>query len=368
MLAVIAIIGVLVALLLPAIGLAREAARDAACKSNLRQFGQGFHTFAEQHREAFSTGSFDWLRDGSITEVGWVADLVKLKFTPGQQLCPSNPARGADALEQVLTLNTGSPAFVSASTCVDLYGPPPRKAPDGTLIWNPCRFIADPAAGSGLGAGPSPARRDYVEREVVLKHFNTNYTASWFFVRSGVLLDPAGNLRNGNAACAIPPSLANRVSTQGPLKRPHVDTSTTPASLVPLLGDGGQSGQTLSDQLGDVPAGALLVYPFTRGPVLTASSSYGSEFDPPGGFTVPNKAIWWPIWAKQCLQDYRQFAAVHRGSCNILFADGSVRGFNDTNDDALLNNGFLANGGFSSSEVELMPDDIANSYSLNPTK
>src|SRR5687768_486714 len=177
MLAVIAIIGVLVALLLPAISLAREAARDAACKSNLRQFGQGFHTFAEQHKEAFSTGSFDWLKDGSITEIGWVADLVKLKFTPGKQLCPSNPARGADALEQVLTLSTSSPGFLSASTCVDVLGPPPRKAPDGTPIWNACRFIADPASGSGLGAGPSPARRDYVEQEVVLKHFNTNYTA-----------------------------------------------------------------------------------------------------------------------------------------------------------------------------------------------
>jgi general secretion pathway protein G len=67
LLAVIAIIGVLVALLLPAIGLAREAARDAACKSNLRQFGQGFHLYAQQHKESFSSGSFDWLKDGAIT-------------------------------------------------------------------------------------------------------------------------------------------------------------------------------------------------------------------------------------------------------------------------------------------------------------
>jgi prepilin-type N-terminal cleavage/methylation domain-containing protein/prepilin-type processing-associated H-X9-DG protein len=367
MLAVIAIIGVLVALLLPAIGLAREAARDAACKSNLRQFGQGFHTYAEQHKEAFSSGSFDWLKDGSITEVGWVADLVKLNFTPGKQLCPSNTARGADALEQVLTLDTTSPPFLSAATCVDVLGPPPRKAPDGTPLPNACRFIANPA--NGMNTGPSPARRAFVENEVVLKNFNTNYTASWFFVRSGVLLDPAGNLRNGNVGCTVPPSLANRSSSQGPLKRPHVDTSTTPASLVPMLGDGGQSGQTLSDQLGDLTAGSLLVTPFTRGPVLMADTPpYGPEFSPPGGFTVPNKAVWWPIWAKQCLQDYRQFAAVHRGSTNILFADGSVRGFNDANDDGYLNNGFLASGGFSSSEVELLPDDVASKYSLNPNK
>jgi prepilin-type processing-associated H-X9-DG protein len=368
MLAVIAIIGVLVALLLPAIGLAREAARNAACKSNLRQFGIGFHTFAEQHKEAFSTGSFDWLQDGSMTEVGWVADLVKLKFTPGKQLCPSNPARGADALEQALSLSTSSPAFASAATCVDVFGPPPRKAPDGSLLWNACRFIADPASGSGLGAGPSPARRDYVEREIVLKHFNTNYTASWYFARGGVLLDPAGNLRNGNVACTIPPSLGSRASTLGPLKRPQVDTSTTPASLVPMLGDGGQSGQTLSDQLGDLSGGTLLVLPFTRGPVLVASGAHGSEFNPPGGFTVPNKAVWWPVWAKQCLQDYRQFGAVHRGSANILFADGSVRSFNDVNEDGLLNNGFPASGGFVSDEIESPPDDLASAFSLSPNR
>jgi prepilin-type N-terminal cleavage/methylation domain-containing protein/prepilin-type processing-associated H-X9-DG protein len=368
LLAVIAIIGVLVALLLPAIGLAREAARDAACKSNLRQFGQGFHTFAEQHREAFSTGSFDWLQDGSITEIGWVADLVKLKFTPGKQLCPSNPARGADALEQALALNTGSPLFTSAATCVDVYGPPPRSAPDGTLVWNPCRFIADPASGSGLGAGPSPSRREYVEQEVLLKTFNTNYTASWFFARSSVLLDQAGNLRVSKPGCVNPPSLANRASTGGPMRRPHVDTSSSPASQVPMLGDGAQSGLTLSDYLGDLEAGTLLVGPFTRGPVLKVTGSYGAEFNAPSGFSVPNKATWWPVWAKACLQDYRQFAPVHRGSCNILFVDGSVRGFSDRNDDGQLNNGFPASGNFASDEIEINIDEVVSSYSLSPNK
>jgi prepilin-type N-terminal cleavage/methylation domain-containing protein len=48
---VIAIIGVLVGLLLPAVQAARESARGAACRSNLRQVAIGVLLFEETHRE-----------------------------------------------------------------------------------------------------------------------------------------------------------------------------------------------------------------------------------------------------------------------------------------------------------------------------
>gem|GEM_PF-6313398 len=47
----IAIIGILIAMLLPAIQAARESARRANCASNLKQIATGFQVYADRNAE-----------------------------------------------------------------------------------------------------------------------------------------------------------------------------------------------------------------------------------------------------------------------------------------------------------------------------
>jgi prepilin-type processing-associated H-X9-DG protein len=176
-------------------------------------------------------------------------------------------------------------------------------------------------------------------------------------------LNNYGNLREFVAGCGK--AIDSRNSTAGPLRRPQVDTSRIPSSTVPLLADGGASGEVLSDTVGDLQNGTPLVAAMTKGPVQFSGSN---EFQTPS-FSEPNAgaAVWWPVWTKQVLQDYRNFGTPHRNACNVLYADGSVRSIPDKNKDGQLNNGFAASttGGFSDDTVEAPADELYSLYSLS---
>jgi prepilin-type N-terminal cleavage/methylation domain-containing protein/prepilin-type processing-associated H-X9-DG protein len=97
LLVVIAVIALLVGILLPSLGAARETGRTTVCASNLRQLTLSSMAYSADNKGLFSTGNFDNRRAngyGAIDSVGWVANNVLGGYClPGKSLCPSSQAR-----------------------------------------------------------------------------------------------------------------------------------------------------------------------------------------------------------------------------------------------------------------------------------
>lgn len=93
LLVVIAIIAILVSMLLPGLGRARETARRTACGSQLRNLGVATVAYADDY-----TGSLPWttmagaVRDGNSTALGSVSALVNDYLSRNTRIlyCPSN--------------------------------------------------------------------------------------------------------------------------------------------------------------------------------------------------------------------------------------------------------------------------------------
>ncbi len=102
LLVVISIIGLLVAILLPALGKARNSARTTICLSQMRQIGVGMHVYNN------STGSFVYrksTRTGFIYPHAWdlTSSSERLFFSmiadPTVFFCPANDARRTETTE-----------------------------------------------------------------------------------------------------------------------------------------------------------------------------------------------------------------------------------------------------------------------------
>ncbi|MFZ5831757.1 MAG: DUF1559 domain-containing protein [Planctomycetota bacterium] len=362
MLAVVAIITLLMTLLFPAVNAARENGRRVECGNNLRQFGTAFTALSDKEK-TYCTGAFNWDFDGPVTRVGWVADLVSMEIPVGRMLCPSNPAKIAETYDDLWSKG-GSGGTAFDDSCVDHKGNPPVTGPDGVTIIdpNPCYTIQN-----GVGVAPGEDRRAGVEVQCFKQHYNTNYAISWFMARSGVRTT-AGNY---DTTCGSY-RLLHRKATLGPLSRERAGTADSPMSFIPALGCAAISSRTLPYDTGPNLTGAQMTVTMTRGPVIWDDSFAGfsspTVMESPifvGGLSKTGAAGWWAGWERYTLQDYRQFAPVHRGTCNILMLDGSVQTFKDDTKDDLLNNGFSAgDGGFNAGDIELPVEEVLSRWNL----
>jgi prepilin-type N-terminal cleavage/methylation domain-containing protein/prepilin-type processing-associated H-X9-DG protein len=357
---VMTIIAILISILVPAVGYVRETARGSQCRASLRQFFVGFTGIADKTRDGkLSSGAWDGRRDGCMDTIGWVADLVNAKVCkPQELLCPTNPSRGTEKYN-------------------DLIGTSTSPASDG----GPTNLV------SGVGYCKTKAPGTWTGRDVgnnlLTKGYGTNHMTTWFMSRTAPKVSASGGILSYTG------SASNRIKglsgSLGALTRRILDTSPVSANTVPLMGDSNlgdiadrPAEQTIDDEQGIVfiQQGETLVESFSDGPAdrATASSWQQSSvgtvtiFDPTNPLLhvsgqeqpPPGTA---PAWNNRAdhLQDYRDFGPVHSGSGNVLFADGSVKTFNDQNGDSFLNPGFEGGGsdvGYTDNLVELPAAEI----------
>lgn len=139
LLVVIAVIGILAAMLLPVLSRAKLRAVNTQCKSDLHQWAVAWTTYVEDNNNSFSTGTSVWWARGE-----WLVALQKFYGKkPDLLLCPrATQRRGPGASEARVALTSpkavdyGGPTTAWASAIPDPANPAlPLISSYGLNVW-----------------------------------------------------------------------------------------------------------------------------------------------------------------------------------------------------------------------------------------
>ena len=228
LLVVITIIGLLVALLLPALSSARQSAIAAGANMHLNGFGRAFMLTADQDvadRGNLCTGAFDHLRDGDSRRIGWVADVIKVKV--------ANPGKALDA-SNVSKVNEKVADYVGATN-------PTGKA--NNKRWRDASnaetkdnvFFGGANAPKDMRGSSSTAIKT---QEIWDDGLNTNFCTTWHFSRGDVKTDAAGDKFGGasqNPITADPGKCP--LDGEGPLNEGKLMNCKVNRDVIALMGN-----------------------------------------------------------------------------------------------------------------------------------
>jgi prepilin-type N-terminal cleavage/methylation domain-containing protein/prepilin-type processing-associated H-X9-DG protein len=291
LLVVISIIALLIGILLPALGAARETARAAVCLSNMRQMGIGVAAYIADNR--------DWLPGPHTSGAIWPPSVAEMG--PGDTSPPSRPTQNMDWLSPSMGDLLGL-SGQDAVRAAELY--------DGDLRCptNNERFNA--IFGS---PGLNPADFRY-----------TSYAAN-------IMLHVWPGHENGTGGTGRPAILSDfnygAMGSGSPLEvadyKPRIDLTPTPSSKVFAL-EGARSVLPAAINPGGYELSLNLVrYQIVGGGFMVHPPFVGRDrtpFNQMGNSTVTGP------WDGTLNEMNRLFAYRHSDGMNLLFADGHAEG------------------------------------------
>lgn len=137
LLVVLAIVGLLIALLLPSINRAKEQANRTRCLNNIRQIGMSVLVYAHDHKEypapdeRLSTGSMALVSKGMVVvatrRTGLLALPQRAEFRRESLACPEGWAsNGVDTFYQGEAINKDGLAYMDYAYWGRRFGPPQK--------------------------------------------------------------------------------------------------------------------------------------------------------------------------------------------------------------------------------------------------